>query len=512
MNPFSSRAKCAARAALAIMTLAVLFLATGCGSGNGGTGGGGGGGNGSGFSKSSLNGQYAFTLKGIGTPDLLNSFFFVEGGVFTADGNGNITSGTDDAVINFTAFSDQITGSYTINSDGTGNVFFDFPAGGQSLYRITFSDASHFYMEEADGNGTSGGSGEKQDVSAFASVPSGTFVYQTHDLALASSTVGVLNLASGQITGTGDALIGGGLVSPLTVTGTVAAPGNTTGRGSMTITDDTGSSSYQYYVVNSRKIRFLNTSATSSLAIGQAEAQTGGPFTDASLTGTYVFGSSGDTLNVAGIHSVGLFATDGAGHITAGTFDSVQDGNPTTAISLNPGSTYAVNNIGRVDALLNLSTGITNEKVMYLVSPTRAYFLVNDPVNVEDGTLDKQTGSAFTNTSMKGQYAFLMDGFDANQQLPYRDRVGTWTPDGAGAVKTSYVASGYLPSVPPVGTATSNNLSGTYAVDASGIATASVNNLSSNLIFYMVSANSGYMLQADTGVDIGGAFTIQPPQ
>jgi len=262
--------------------------------------------------------------------------------------------------------------------------------------------------------------------------------------------------------------------------------------------------------VNSRKIRFLNTSATSSLAIGQAEAQTGGPFTDASLTGTYVFGSSGDTLNVAGIHSVGLFATDGAGHITAGTFDSVQDGNPTTAISLNPGSTYAVNNIGRVDALLNLSTGITNEKVMYLVSPTRAYFLVNDPVNVEDGTLDKQTGSAFTNTSMKGQYAFLMDGFDANQQLPYRDRVGTWTPDGAGAVKTSYVASGYLPSVPPVSTATSNSLSGTYAVDASGIATASVNNLSSNLIFYMVSANSGYMLQADTGVDIGGAFTIQP--
>jgi len=150
-----------------------------------------------------------------------------------------------------------------------------------------------------------------------------------------------------------------------------------------------------------------------------------------------------------------------------------------------------------------------NQKVMYMVSPSRAYFLVNDPTNVEDGILDKQTGSPFSNASMKGQYAFLMDGFDNNAQLPFRDRVGTWTPNGSGTVSTSYVASGYLPTVPPVGSANANTLSGTYSVDASGRTTASVNSLSSNLIFFMVSNNSGYILQADTGVDIGGAFTIQ---
>ena len=277
----------------------------------------------------------------------------------------------------------------------------------------------------------------------------------------------------------------------------------------MTITDSTGTSTYNYYVVSGRKLRFLNTTAASSLAIGQAEAQTGGGFSVASLNGTYVFGSAGESTNVDGIHSVGMFTADGAGNVTAGTFDTVKDGIPATNISLNSGSTYSVDPDGRAVVTLNLSSGTTNRKVMWLVSSSRAYFLVNDPVNLEDGTLDKQTGSGFSNSSMNGQYAFVMDGFDANAQLPYRDRVGTWSPNGSGSVTTNYVASGYLPSSPPAGSATPNSLSGTYTIDASGRATAIVNSLSSGLILYLVSNNSGYMLQADSGVDIGGAFTLQ---
>ena len=73
-----------------------------------------------------------------------------------------------------------------------------------------------------------------------------------------------------------------------------------------------------------------------------------------------------------------------------------------------------------------------------------------------------------------------------------------------------YWASGFLPSSPPAGSATANTLSGTYSVGTNGRTTSTVNNLSNNLIFYMVSGNSGYMLQADTGVDIGGAFAKQP--
>jgi hypothetical protein len=105
-----------------------------------------------------------------------------------------------------------------------------------------------------------------------------------------NSKVGVTTWNAGQITGTGYVLIGeSGLFSPVTISGTAQAPGTLSGRGTVTITDDTGTS---HYVVNSKKLRFLNADATLSLGIGEAEAQTGGPFSPASFSGSYVFGSA----------------------------------------------------------------------------------------------------------------------------------------------------------------------------------------------------------------------------
>ena len=59
--------------------------------------GGGGGGN-QNFTNASLKGQYVFTLtwRWIRPISLRHSFLFVEGGVFTADGNGNLTVIIDD--------------------------------------------------------------------------------------------------------------------------------------------------------------------------------------------------------------------------------------------------------------------------------------------------------------------------------------------------------------------------------------------------------------------------------
>ena len=149
---------------MAVVAIATLLLAAGCGFGGGGNGGGGGGGGNNGFSYASLNGQYAYTLRGFGLlpGSLTQADLFVEGGFFTADGNGHLTAGNDDLVQNSTLFSDSMTGVYGINSDGSGDIRFDF-AGGSITLRITMSDASHFYIEQEDGFGTSSGSGEKQD-------------------------------------------------------------------------------------------------------------------------------------------------------------------------------------------------------------------------------------------------------------------------------------------------------------------------------------------------------------
>jgi hypothetical protein len=506
MNPsFGTMEKSAMRVAAALAVAGTLIFAVGCGS-SFNSGGGGGGGN-QGFSNASLNGHYAFTLRGVGTPDRFNTFFFVEGGVFTADGNGNLTAITDDFIENLTpGLNNQATGFYTINKDGSGDLQFNFSNATIAQYHIALRDDSHFYMEEDEGFNASSGSGEKQDTTKFAAVPSGTFVLQTHDLLSGNSKVGVTTWTAGTISGTGDVLSGGTLFSPVTISGTAQPPGTANGRGSVTITDDTGTSHYVYYVVNDSKLRFLNSDAASSLAIGQAEKQTGSPFSAASLNGSYVFGSAGETSNVDGIHSIGVFTADGTGNITAGSFDFVQDGNPVTGISLNPGSTYTVGANGRADVTLNLSTGVSNEKVMFLVSPSRALFLVNDPVNVEDGTLDRQSGT-FSNSSLNGQAAFFMDGFDDGNVL-FKDRVGTLTPNGTGTLRTNYVSSFFDPIVVDGGSQ-AFQFSGTYAVSGNGRATAQFTGLTNNMLFFLSSTNTGYFLQADPGIDIGGAFTQQ---
>ena len=499
--PFRSGMKCAARLMAALAATAAFFLMGGCGSGvhlpTGGTN--------QGFSNASLNGHYAFTLRGVGTPDNVNGFSFVEGGVFTADGSGNLTSITDDFIENFqSGFGLQATGTYTIRPDGSGDLTFNFGPNNFAQYHITLSDDSHFYMEEDDGFNASAGSGERQDTTAFGTVPSGTFVIQTHDLVEGNSKVGVTTWSSGLITGTGEVLSGGS-VQPVTISGSAQVSGSSTGRGSVTITDDVGTSDYFYYIVNSNRIRLFNSDFSTSLGLGQAEAQTGGPFSLASLNGSYVFGSAGETTNLDGIHTVGLFTTNGAGTVNSGSFDYVQDGNVVTPITLapTPASSYTVDASGHAVVTLNLSTGVTNVKHLFLVSPTRAFFLVSDPVNVEDGTLDMQTGS-FSNGSLNGQAAFFMDGFDGL----YKDRVGTLTPNGSGNINTAYRSSFFDP-VNIVGGAQDNAFSGTYAVGSNGRATAQFSGFTNNLIFYLSSSNTGYFLQADSGVDIGGALRLQ---
>jgi len=168
-----------------------------------------------------------------------------------------------------------------------------------------------------------------------------------------------------------------------------------------------------------------------------------------------------------------------------------------------------VDSLGRAVVDLNLSTGLTNEKRMFLVNPSRALFLVNDPVKVEDGSLDQQT-AGFSNSSMNGQAAFFMDGFDGSASPAlFKDRVGTLTPNGSGAIRTNYRSS-FFDFSRAVGGFSDNTFSGNYSVNGgNGRATAQFSGFTNNLIFYLSSTNTGYFLQADQGVDMGGALTNQ---
>jgi hypothetical protein len=479
---------------MALAAISGIFLTAGCGSGGGPIVPIGGG-----FSNSSLSGQYVIAQTGIGINQALTSNDpFSETVVFSADGSGHLTVPVDDFNQDGTPYglTSPLTGTYSISSDGTGSLFFN-----SSNYAITMIDDSHFYVIEQDTFATASGFGEKQDTTAFTAAPSGTFVFKAHNLQT-SSRVGGITITSGAISGTEDLLNLGALSSSVAITSSVAmnAP-DATGRGTFTLSDGTA---FGYYVVNASKFRIMSSSG--ALEIGRAEAQTGGPFSVATLAAgtSYVFGSSGDTSvsGTAGIHSAGVFTADGNGNLTGGAVDYVQDTTVNSNLAVS-GGTYTLASNGRGTVNLTLTGGNISPQTFWMVNGTSAYFLADSIAAVEDGTFSQQTGGPFT--ALTSQAAFFMDGID----VAYKDRVGAFKPT-ATSFKWNQAANSFDPTVPNGGLPSAIGTNGTYQASSNGRVTVTVNNVDNTIVFYLSSANSGFMVQEDA--DIGGAFSQQASQ
>lgn len=490
--------------ALVAIILSLLMFALACGSGNSrivtsppqGK-----------FSNASLKGQYTYSLSGVEEIGATgSSASFTEGGVFTADGSGNITNGTDDFSQNGSFGSATFTGTYSINNDGTGTLVFTFTNGtGNLSLGVTLIDKNHFHLIEADAFASGGGSGEIQDSTAFSSVPNGTFAFRTHGNSNLQGTVvevGAMTLSGGNVTGNAD-MLSAGVLSSVTLSGSVAAPG-TNGRGALTISTSGGTTSnFVYYVVNASTLRLLQ-SDSAFLTLGRGEKQTSTTFPTASLSGNFAFGSRGDTNStLGGVQTVGVFSSDGNGTITAGSFDSVQDGNQFTAVSFT--GTYTMSSAGRAAVTFNPQTGVTMQEVFWMVSPTRAFFVINSATKVEDGTIDQQQTTAFSTSSLNGQFAFVMDGFD---NASFVDRVGTLQTDGKGNLSLNELLNRFVP--PNLGSITTPGLlTGSSSVASNGRVSANIPSLSSNLVFYMVSNSFGYTLQNDSATQISGNIALQ---
>ncbi len=498
MNPLAS-SKCAGRVFMALAVVASIVLIVGCGSSGiihslGG-----------GFSKSSLKGQYVISQTGIGVNQAgTASDPFSETIVFSADGSGNLTATCDDfdqVGGPFPSCPVNVAGTYSIASDGTGSMNIGGSNGFN--YAITMIDDKHFYIIEQDVFETASGFGEMQDTTAFTAAPSGAFVFKAHEVDI-SSRVGGITITAGAIAGTEDFLSLGLLSTSQAIATSVSmtAPDATNGRGTFTLTDG---SSFNYYVVNSGKFYIMSNSNSGSLEIGQAEAQVApaGGFSVAALPGSYVFGSSGDTSvsGSAGIHSTGVFTTDGNGNITAGAVDYVQDTTVNSNLAVS-GGTYTLASNGRGTINLTLTGGTISPQIFWTLNGTRAYFLANNTAAVEDGTFSQQQGAPFT--ALSSQAAFVMDGFD----VAFKDRVGLFKPT-SGGFNWNQEANSFDATL-GIGTLTSLGTNGTYQVSSNGRVTVTVNNVTSSLVFYLSSANTGFMVQEDA--DIGGAFSQQASQ
>jgi hypothetical protein len=327
--------------------------------------------------------------------------------------------------------------------------------------------------------------------------------------------MGTMTVSAGALSGTYLRVQNGAPVLSIIGAGSsITAP--TGGRGSLSyVVNGTTTDTAEYYVVSSSKILLLDT-FPQVLSVGLGEQQSAITFSASSLSGSYAFGSSGETvMNLAAgfINTVGVFTTDGASQVTAATFDSVLDGSPSNDQTST--GTYFINPDGSGAFTLG-----TLKRDIWMVSPTRAYFIALNGTNVEDGTIDQQSGT-FTNTSLSAQGAFFMDGFNWNAvpfgnftDLAFEDRVGTLVPSGSNTLGTNYLASYFSPNL-AVGETSPFTLSGTYSVASNGRTTATLTDNSGDslgVVLYLTSNSTGYVLDSDTGINMSGTFTAQPQQ
>jgi hypothetical protein len=462
--------------------------------------------------------QWAYQLSGFGLLNGTSYSPYVTAGTFTVDGKGNITAGFDEFL------GGTFTGTYSVTNNGTGSIAVTLNSGNNSgvalSWAMTLDNTSpgSIYVIEADPAFNSSGVAYQQTSTALGSVPSGTFVFHTHvlvpgaGLSGSSATVGVITVNAGTIASLNDDVVAAGVPTQRTLgsgTFTFTTP-DSTGRGSVSITDSQSvTTAFDYFVIDANNYLLFETDATGGgLGLGRMEAQTApaSGFAAATLTGDYVFGSRGDTTSSAavGVNSVGQFSVDGAGNITAGSYDTVRDGSPTLGASITAsGSIYTVQPNGRTTITLSAS-GTPVGLTAYMVSGKRGFFLVSNDVNrVEDGTLEQQSAPSFSGSDFKGQSAFVMGGAISGSAGAPIDRTGTVNSDGNGNLGWAEVVnSGGSINTPGC-------LSGTYTVATNGRVAASVTSLSVNLVFYMVSPTKAYVLQGDSQTEVYGGATLQ---
>ena len=495
---------------LLLPALALLVFAIGCGSnGSSVTGP---------YSKSSLQGSYVVRLSGndsfIDVNNNLQTEQYTETLVMTADGSGNLTGVEDfNSSLPASGFTPgtAFTGNYQIGKDGNGSMQINFsaPASGQINLSLTMVSTSKFYVVEADAftnfSANASGVGVKQSSAAVGTAPTGTFVTRVHQIvpnAVSSATVGALTSTNGTtVSGTIDVLDNDTFFPQLTLTsGTFTAP-DSNGRGTLVYTDSTAfTTAYQYYIIDANTFWLME--SDSRLGTGNAEKQAGG---NLALAGNYAFGSSGDTDTTLGaVRSVGVF-TASAGAITGGALDSVQDGSSVLDQQFNGTFTQSG---GRVDATFTPTGGSPVQEIFWMVSPSRAFFLVASTNKVEDGTLDMQQQNTFSTADLKSPfaYALVMDGFNTSNLLT---RIGTLFADGSGNLALNEEANSFVPGSLPGLINDPGTLPGNYQVRSDGRVPAAISMVSSNLILYMVAPAQAYILQNDPNVEISGQISLQ---
>ena len=135
-------------------------------------------------------------------------------------------------------------------------------------------------------------------------------------------------------------------------------------------------------------------------------------FSNASLNGQFAFEMSGSDLNGNLIARIGSFTANGSGSITAAVEDVSDAGTASQAVQFS-GGTYSIGSDGRGTLTLNGGTLGSGLGLNIAMSSTSGGVMVQTDGNAtSSGSFDIQMPSAFSLTSITGQYAFDLAGVD----------------------------------------------------------------------------------------------------
>jgi hypothetical protein len=221
-----------------------------------------------GSSNASVNGGFAFTLGGRRGSNPL-----VAGGVFTADGNGNITSGVQDINSGSVNTNLSLTNStYSIASNGRGTLTLTNSSGSSKF--VIYPSTGGLQMMQVDSNVLSSGVAYPQQGSNFSTGSlNGNFGFNVTGVNGGGEFDVVAQLAangSGAWTGALDLNNNGGLSLGLAANGSYSLTGN--GRGNSSISTSAGRMDFFIYAVSNSRVLFIEADSTSP-AVGSLEHQ-----------------------------------------------------------------------------------------------------------------------------------------------------------------------------------------------------------------------------------------------
>jgi len=407
----------------------------------------------SGVNNSMLKGSYAFV--GVGWVDGINTGATNRAGVigsFVADGNGNITSGTEDwNAISGVKTNVSIMGTYNIAANNTGMLVLTSASGTSTMALSlgTFvssvaNGGSFIEYDDTTGIGTAGGvriSGvfAQQTASAFttASLNGGyafggageTCIKALNGCSAIATAYGPLSIAgmatfsgSGAITGgEEDAAVGSTQYSAVSLSGTYGTPDAGTGRVAATLNASTAidtneqaiwPTDFVFYMVNASQFFALSVDshATHAMIAGTAHQQSTSSFSSSNLSGTFIAWESAPDSNYVGNFGTVLEASSSSAEIavvTAGSsglsFTQYSNSNGTYSTQTQSGLTASVAANGRVTLGAGSNSG---GPVFYLVGTNAGFGTETTSSGNYPGFLQfvGQQGSSFSTSTLSGNY------------------------------------------------------------------------------------------------------------